>query len=223
MRLMTGLLAGQRFDSTLVGDASLTKRPMMRVIGPLRLRGARLDGTPNPARPSELTAPLTIHALEKNARLRGLEYESPVSSAQVKSAILLSGLDAEAATLFKEPVISRDHTERMLRAMGAPIGTMASVVSLDPTGWDGKLAPLDVDIPGDLSAAAFLLVAAQVVPESRVTVRDVGINPTRTGLLEIAREMGAGLVVDPSNERGGEPVGTLHAFHAPLVATRAGG
>ena len=223
MRLMTGLLAGQRFASTLVGDASLTKRPMMRVIGPLRLRGARLDGTPNPARPSELTAPLTIHALEKNARLRGLEYESPVSSAQVKSAILLSGLDAEAATLFKEPVISRDHTERMLRAMGAPIGTMASVVSLDPTGWDGKLAPLDVDIPGDLSAAAFLLVAAQVVPESRVTVRDVGINPTRTGLLEIAREMGAGLVVDPSNERGGEPVGTLHAFHAPLVATRAGG
>jgi 3-phosphoshikimate 1-carboxyvinyltransferase len=223
MRLLLGLLAAQPFTTTLVGDASLSGRPMMRVVGPLRARGARLDGVAHPTRTADLTAPITIGALPEGVRLGPLEYESPISSAQVKSAILLSGLDASGPTLFREPIVSRDHTERMLRAMGAPLTTMASAVALDPAAWDGRLVPLDLAIPGDLSAAAFLLVAAQITPESNVTVRDVGLNPTRIGILEIARDMGAGLAIEPSEERGGEPVGTVHGFHAPLVATRTGG
>jgi 3-phosphoshikimate 1-carboxyvinyltransferase len=146
-----------------------------------------------------------------------------VPSAQVKSAILLSGLDADGPTVFTEPIVSRDHTERMLRALGVPVETLVSVVALKPAGWDGRLLPLEMELPGDLSAAAFLLVAAQIVPGSHVTVRNVGINPTRTGLLEIARDMGAGLSVEPTSERAGEPVGTLHGWHAPLTATRIGG
>ena len=223
MRLMAGLLAATRFRSTLVGDASLSRRPMMRVVGPLRSRGATLDGRAHPTRPVELTAPLTVGPRPGTKRLAALEYELPVASAQVKSALLLSGLDAEGPTLLKEPVVSRDHTERMLLALGAPIRTLASCVVLNPSRWDGLLSPLDLEIPGDLSAAAFLLVAAQIVPGLQVTVRGVGINPTRTGLLEIARDMGAALAVEPSGERGGEPVAALHAGYSPLVATRVGG
>jgi 3-phosphoshikimate 1-carboxyvinyltransferase len=223
MRLMAGLLAAQPFRSVLVGDASLSSRPMLRVAGPLRARGARIEGTPHPKRPGDLTAPLHIGPLGPGERLGAIEHDSPVASAQVKSAMLLSGLYASGPTLFKEPYLSRDHTERMLRALGAPVETVASCVSLDPSRWDGRLGALDIDIPGDLSAAAFLLVAAQVCPGSRVSVRGVGLNPTRTGLLEIARDMGAGLAVEAAEDRSGEPVGTLHAFEAPLVATRAGG
>jgi 3-phosphoshikimate 1-carboxyvinyltransferase len=223
MRLLAGLLAAQPFATTLVGDASLSRRPMMRVMGPLRARGAKLEGVAHPSRAGEWTAPLTIGPLGAGERLGPLEYTSPVSSAQVKSAVLLSGLGASGLTMFQEPIVSRDHTERMLRALGAPLETMVSCVTLDPTRWDGVLAPIDLVIPGDLSAAAFLLVAAQITPGSNVTVRDVGLNPTRTGLLEIARDMGAGLAIEPQEERGGEPVGTVHGFHAPLLATHAGG
>ncbi len=222
MRLVAGLLAGQRFHATLVGDASLSSRPMMRVVRPLRARGARIEGTAHAARPGELTAPLRIGPIDRE-RLAPLEHESPIASAQVKSALLLSGLRAEGRTLFKEPYVSRDHTERMLRTLGAPIETVASCVALDPSGWDGRLAPVDLDIPGDPSAAAFLLVAAQIVPGSRVSVRDVGLNATRTGLLEIAREMGSSFAVEVHDERGGEPVGAIHAAHGDLLATRAGG
>ena len=221
MRLLAGLLSAQAFDTALVGDASLSARPMLRVVAPLRARGAHLDGAAHPSRPGELTPPLRVRA--RTSRLAALEWESPVPSAQVKSAILLSGLDADGPTVFTEPIVSRDHTERMLRAQGAPLDTIASCVVLDPARWNGVLAPVDLEIPGDLSAAAFVLVAAQIVAGSQVTVRGVGINPTRTGLLEIARDMGAGLVVEPSEERGGEPVGAIHAAYTPLVATRTGG
>lgn len=223
MRLMAGLLAAQPFPSTLVGDASLSGRPMMRVVAPLRARGATITGEPHPSRPSDVTAPLRVGPVPAGRQLGALEYESPISSAQVKSAILLSGLDADGPTFFKEPTVSRDHTERMLRALGAPLETMASCVALDPARWDGRLHALDLEIPGDLSAAAFLLVAAQLVPGSRVTVRGVGINPTRTGLLEIARDMGALISVEPAEDRGGEPIGTLRSAHGQLTATRAGG
>ncbi len=221
MRLLAGLLAAQPFASTLVGDASLSSRPMMRVMGPLRSRGATIDGRAHPIQPSERTAPLTVGPLPPSRRLGPLDHDSPVSSAQVKSAVLLSGLDASGPTIFREPFPSRDHTERMLRALGAPVETTACRVALDPNGWDGRLAPVDLAIPGDLSAAAFILVAAQIVHGSRVTVSGVGINPTRSGIFEIARDMGAGLTVEPSEERAGEPVGTLRGFHEPLVATRA--
>jgi 3-phosphoshikimate 1-carboxyvinyltransferase len=221
MRLLAGLLAAQPFKATLIGDASLSRRPMMRVLEPLRARGARIDGRPHPSRKGDVTAPLTVSPAPGG--LGPLEHRSAVASAQVKSAVLLSGLYARGATYFHEPVLSRDHTERMLRAQGAPLRTSGSVVEIDPAGWDGRLAPLEVDLPGDLSAAAFLLVAAQIVGGSRVTVRDVGTNPTRTGLLEIARDMGAGLAVEHAGDRAGEPVATIHAWSEPLRATAIGG
>lgn len=141
----------------------------------------------------------------------------------MKSAILLSGLYAHGPTYFKEPTVSRDHTERFLQSLGIPIQTMSSVVELDPAGWRGQMAPFDLELPGDLSAAAFMLVAAQLVEGSRVTTRGVGVNPTRTGILEIARDMGAGLSVEPSNVRGGEPIAEIHAWFAPLRAGKIGG
>jgi 3-phosphoshikimate 1-carboxyvinyltransferase len=223
MRLLAGLLAAQPFASTLIGDASLSRRPMMHVIAPLLARGARIEGQPHPTRPGDITAPLVISGLEEGTYLGALQYESPVSSDQVKSAILLSGLYAHGPTYFKEPTVSRDHTERFLQSLGIPIQTMGSVVELEPAGWGGQMAPFERQIPGDLSAAAFLLVAAQLVEGSRVTTRGVGINPTRSGLLEIARDMGAGLSVEPSNVRGGEPVAEIHAWSAPLRACKIGG
>jgi 3-phosphoshikimate 1-carboxyvinyltransferase len=223
MRLLCGVLAAQRFRATLVGDETLSRRPMMRVGGPLRARGAVIEGRAHPSRPNEIIAPLVVGPLPEGSELHALEYESPVSSAQVKSAILLSGLLADGPTRFKEPTVSRDHTERMLTALGAPIRTVGSVVELDPAGWSRKMPGFEIDIPGDISAAAFMMVAAQVVEGSRVTVRGVGINPTRTGILEIARDMGAGLTVEPQGDRSGEPVAELHAWCAPLRAIGIGG
>jgi 3-phosphoshikimate 1-carboxyvinyltransferase len=223
MRLLCGILAAQRFRATLIGDPTLSRRPMMRVIGPLRARGAVIEGRAHPSRPTELVAPLVVGPLPGDRRLDPLEYESPVASAQVKSAILLSGLYATGITRFKEPTVSRDHTERMLESLGVPLRTAGSVVELDPTSWDRKMTSFDVTIPGDISAAAFLLVAAQIVDGSRVTVRGVGINPTRTGLFEIARDMGAGLSIEPREQRSGEPVADLHSWSAPLRASLVGG
>jgi 3-phosphoshikimate 1-carboxyvinyltransferase len=223
MRLLCGVLAAQRFRAVLVGDETLSRRPMMRVGGPLRSRGAVLEGRPHPTRPGDIVAPLAIGPLPDGRELTELEYESPVASAQVKSAILLSGLYARGVTRFKEPTVSRDHTERLLGALGCPIRTVGSIVELDPAGWERRMPAIAIEIPGDVSAAAFPLVAAQIVRGSRVTVRDVGINPTRTGLLEIARDMGAGLTIEPQGERGGEPVAELHAWSAPLRAVSVGG
>ncbi|MDB4940649.1 MAG: aroA [Labilithrix sp.] len=223
MRLLTGLLSAQAFKATLVGDASLTRRPMLRVVGPLRQRGARIEGAPHPTKPGEILPPLVIGPLPEGTYLGPLDYESPVASAQVKSAILLSGLFAHGSTYFKEPSLSRDHTERMLYAMGVPLRTVGPMIELDPAGWDGKLGSLELEIPGDISAAAFLLVAAQITPGSRVTVRGVGINPTRTGILEIAKLMGAGLDVVPQGDQGGEPIAELTAYHQGLRGSLIGG
>ncbi len=223
MRLMCGILSAQRFRATLVGDESLSRRPMMRVAGPLRARGAVIDGRRHPTRDGEILAPLVVGPLPEGRQLAPLEYESPVSSAQVKSAVLLSGLYASGPTRFREPTVSRDHTERMLAALGCPLRSVASIVELDPAGWDRKMPGFDITIPGDISASAFLLVAAQIVEGSRVTVRGVGVNPTRTGILEIARDMGAGLTAESKGERSGEPVAELHAWHAPLRAVSVGG
>jgi len=223
MRLFLGLLAAQPFETTLVGDASLSRRPMMRVIGPLRARGAKIDGAPHPKKEGEVTAPLRIHGLPEGTYLGPLEHESPVSSAQVKSAILLSGMYAHGPTYFREPTLSRDHTERMMEALGVPLRTMGTMVELDPAGWRGAWDGFDIDIPGDVSAAAFLLVAAQLVPGSRVTTRGVGVNPTRVGVLETLRDMGAGLSIEPSGARNGEPIAEIHAWAAPLRATTLGG
>jgi 3-phosphoshikimate 1-carboxyvinyltransferase len=207
MRLLCGVLAAARFRATLVGDETLSRRPMMRVAGPLRTRGAVVDGRKHPTRDGEIVAPLVVGPLPEGRELGPIEYDSPVASAQVKSAILLSGLHAYGPTRVREPTVSRDHTERMLGALGCPLRTVGPLVELDPAGWDRKLRAIAIDIPGDVSAAAFLLVAAQLVTGSRVTVRGVGVNPTRTGLLEIVRDMGGGIAVEPQGERGGRAGG----------------
>ncbi len=222
MRLLAGLLSGQRFASKLVGNASLTAEPMLNVAGPLRARGAAIDGTPHPTIEGEILAPLFVGPLA-DKDLGPSEYTSPTPSPDVKGALLLSGLYAHGTTWFKEPALSRDHTERLLHTLGVPIRTLATMIELDPAGWDGKLASFALDVPGDVSAAAFVLVAAQLHPGSRVTVRGVGINPTRIGLLEVARHMGAGLDVVPRGETCGEPVGEITAWHENLRATSFGG
>jgi 3-phosphoshikimate 1-carboxyvinyltransferase len=223
MRLLTGLLSAQAFASTLVGDASLSRRPMLRVVGPLRSRGARITGKPHLTKDGELLPPLEVGPLDEGTYLGPLAYESPVSSAQVKSAILLAGLFAHGTTWFKEPTLSRDHTERMMHALGVPIRAAGTIVEIDPAGWDGKMHGFETSIPGDISAAAFVLVAAQTIVGSRVTVREVGVNPTRTGIVDIARHMGAGMEIVPLGDASGEPVASITAWHEALRGISIGG
>jgi 3-phosphoshikimate 1-carboxyvinyltransferase len=209
MRLLAGILAGQPFASTLAGDPQLLRRPMRRVVEPLRQMGAEIDATGG-------RAPLRIHG----RRLRGHDHHLAVASAQVKSALLLAGLNADGPTIVRQPGPARDHTERMLAAMGAEIATHELVVTLS---LGGSLAPLAVDIPGDLSSAAFLLVAATLVPGSQLTIAGVGVNPTRTGLLDVLDAMGAHIRLEGRREQGHEPVADLTVRPAALTAARVGG
>ena len=203
MRLLAGLLAGQAFDSTLVGDASLSKRPMRRVTDPLAAMGARIDtqdGLP----------PLVVRG---GQRLHGIRYELPVASAQVKSALLLAGLYAQGETEIIEPHPTRDYTERMLAAFGWPIAFEPGRARLS---GGHVLRATDVDVPADFSSAAFFLVAASIVPGSVVRLPAVGLNPRRTGLLEALRLMGADIRIENPRASGGEPVADLLVRHAPL-------
>ena len=204
MRLLAGLLAGQAFDSRLVGDASLSRRPMRRVTGPLRAMGATIadagDGCP----------PLAIAG---RARLRGLEHAPEVASAQVKSALLLAGLYAEGETRVVERHPTRDYTERMLAAFGWPIRYRPGFAEL---AGGHRLRATDVHVPADFSSAAFFLVAASVVPGSRLLLRGVGLNPRRTGLLAVLRAMGADIREHAAREQGGERVADLEVRHASL-------
>jgi 3-phosphoshikimate 1-carboxyvinyltransferase len=204
MRLLAGLLAGQRFDSVLTGDASLSKRPMARVIAPIASMGGLIESEPGGL------PPLRIHG---GRALRGIEYTLPVASAQVKSAVLLAGLYADGETVIHEPHPTRDYTERMLQAFGWPIAFGA--------GWarvsgGHRLHPVEVRVPADFSSAAFFIVAASVVPGSDLLLRAVGMNPRRTGLLTVLRAMGADIVETPCGEQGGEPVADLRVRHARL-------
>jgi len=223
MRLLSGVLAAQRFQTILIGDPSLSRRPMNRVAKPLRLRGAHIEGTADPRRIGEITAPLHVGPLPSPHVLASLEYELPVASAQVKSAILLSGLYADGPTYVVEPIVSRDHTERMLSALGVPIRAIGAMVELDAVAWSGALPAFSIRVPGDLSAAAFLIVAAQIVPGSRVDVRRVGINPTRTGILDVIRAMGGQIDAVALGDELGEPVGDVHAAASSLIGGRIGG
>jgi 3-phosphoshikimate 1-carboxyvinyltransferase len=216
MRLLLGILSAQSFPSELIGDASLTKRPMARVASMLRARGARIYTT---LRGEKETAPLRI----KPAQLTGVELESDVASAQVKSAVLLSGLYVDGPTLYREPTVSRDHTERMLLQLGVPLRTLGPVVSLDPSGWNASLPAFKMTVPGDLSAAAFVLAAAAMQEGARVDVREVGINPTRTGVLEVLRDMGAHLEITPEGDDAGEPTGRILVMGQQLRACTLGG
>lgn len=223
MRLLAGVLAAQPFASRLIGDASLSRRPMERVARPLRLRGARIEGAHDPGRIGEITAPLEVGPLAAPHALSGIEYELPSASAQVKGALLLSGLYADDATYVREPLVSRDHTERMLQALGVPIEGVGAMVQLDAAAWSGVLPPFELVVPGDVSAGAFLVAAAAIVPASRVDVRRVSVNPTRTGFFEILRDMHGQVDVVPTGDALGEPFGDLYAASSELQATRTGG
>ncbi|MEO7051884.1 MAG: 3-phosphoshikimate 1-carboxyvinyltransferase [Rhodanobacter sp.] len=203
MRLLAGLLAGQGFDSTLVGDPSLSRRPMRRVTDPLAQMGARIDA-------HQGMPPLRLHG---GAALSGIQYQLPVASAQVKSAILLAGLYASGTTEVIEPHPTRDYTERMLAAFGWPVQFAPGRVRLD---GGHRLRATNIEVPADFSSAAFFLVAASIVPGSELRLPAVGLNPRRIGLLHALRLMGADIVVERQREAGGEPVGDLRVRHAPL-------
>ncbi|HLU65682.1 MAG TPA: 3-phosphoshikimate 1-carboxyvinyltransferase [Kofleriaceae bacterium] len=208
MRLLCGLLAGQRFDSRLFGDESLTRRPMRRVAEPLRAMGAVIEGSTRGDRAGEIYPPLVVHGA--GGALAGLDIELAVASAQVKSAILLAGLYASGPVRVREPGPSRDHTERMLGHMGAPIEiTGAGEVVLDATGWDRRLTARALAVPGDPSSAAFLLAAALECGADRVEVTGVCVNPTRTGFLDVVAELGGRIERAGEGEVGGEPVADL--------------
>jgi 3-phosphoshikimate 1-carboxyvinyltransferase len=221
MRLLSGLLASRPFTSRLVGDEYLHARPMRRVADPLRAMGARVEGQPG-KKAEEIYPPLVVSALAQG-KLIGLTHHSKVASAQVKSAILLAGLAAEGVTTVIEPERSRDHTERMLAAMGAPLTVEDLTVRIDPRGWDGRLRARDFEVPGDLSSAAFLLGAAALVAGSRVLVKGVGINPTRTGVVDALQKMGALITIHDERVVGGEPVADLECAGGALTGIEIAG
>ena len=211
MRLLMGLLAGQGFASTLIGDESLSRRPMRRVAEPLRQMGADIEtgsagaGGPDDGRPPVRIRPVT--------RLRAIRYAMPVASAQLKSALLLAGLYADGETIVIEPAPTRDHTERMLGGFGADVVRDGASVALR---GGQSLRAASFDIPADLSSAAFFLVGASIAPGSDLVLEHVGLNPTRTGCLDILRRMGADIEVLAERDCGGEPAGDLRVRSAPL-------
>jgi 3-phosphoshikimate 1-carboxyvinyltransferase len=211
MRLLMGLLAGHPLLSILTGDESLRRRPMARVIGPLRRMGAHVM-----ARTGDTLAPVVV----KGGGLKGVEFTSPVASAQVKSAILLAGLYAEGETQVIEPQQSRDHTERMLAAMGAPIATGDRLTRISPPQ---RLAPLSLRVPGDISSAAPWLVLGACHPDAEIVLRGVNTNPSRTGMLDIMAAMGADIELFEERSSGGEPVADVVVRSSTLHATTVSG
>ena len=209
-RLMAGVLAGQPFMSVMTGDRSIRSRPMARIVEPLRLMGAVVDG-----RDGGRLAPLTF----RGGSLRGIEYRMPVASAQVKSALLLAGLFADGETTLEQPAVSRDHTELMFRSMGVEVVEDGLTVSVRP----GRLSAMDVTVPADISSAAYWLVAGVCHPDAEVRVRNVGVNPTRTGILDALAMMGADVSVENERTEGGEPVADLVARSSRLRAAEIGG
>lgn len=210
IRLITGILAAQPFLSVITGDASLRSRPMKRIIDPLSQMGAQILG-----RGGSL-APLAIHG----GRLRGIDCRLPVASAQVKSAVLLAALFAKGKTTIEEPSPSRDHTERMLRRMGAQLETTGTRVTLTP---GHPLKSLSLRVPGDISSAAFWMVAAAIHPEAQITFRDCGVNPTRTGIIDVLKAMGVSLKISNERVEGDEPVADITIESSRLKGTEISG
>ncbi len=204
MRLLTGLLAGQNFDCVLTGDESLSNRPMKRVAAPLALMGAAIKLEENSVPP--------IH-ISGGKKLQGIEYSMPMASAQVKSCVLLAGLFSEGVTSVIEPAPTRDHTERMLKGFGYAVEREDNVVRLQ---GGGKLTACEITVPSDISSAAFFLVAATIAKNSKILLKQVGINPTRTGVIDILKLMGADIQLENQQEIGGEPVADLRVRSANL-------
>lgn len=206
-RLMLGILAGSNVHTIMTGDASIGKRPMRRVVDPLRLMGAEIRGRAN----GQFT-PLAV----QGTKLKGIDYEMPVASAQVKSAILLAGLNAEGTTIIREKEVSRDHTERMLKQFGADIDVTDGVVTLQ---GGQKLKGTHVSVPGDISSAAFFLVAGAICPNSEIVLENVGVNETRDGIIEVLKAMGADLQVEIDDPNAPEPIATLTIRTSQLQGT----
>ncbi|MBV8085995.1 MAG: 3-phosphoshikimate 1-carboxyvinyltransferase [Chloroflexi bacterium] len=206
-RLLAGILAGQPFTSILVGDQSLSRRPMDRVAAPLTQMGASVSGD---------TLPMTIHG----GRLHGIEYHPPIASAQVKSCVLLAALLADSRTILVERVATRDHTERLLRAQGVRLDVEGTAITLHPPE---ELRAIDIEVPGDMSSAAFWIVAAIILPGVEVTVTNVGINVSRTGLLDVLQEMGADIQLTNQRDVGGEPVADIVTRSSELRGVSLGG
>lgn len=211
IRLMLGMLANAPFHCTVTGDQSIGKRPMKRVTDPLREMNAKIDG-----REAGQYTPLSI----RGGSIKGICYDSPVASAQVKSAILLAGLQGEGVTSVTEPLQSRDHTERMLRAFGCEVKVEGRTVSLQ---GGQTLVATDIEVPGDISSAAFFLVAGAIVPNSKLILKNVGLNPTRTGILDVLSEMGANITIHNVRNEEFEPCGDITIETSKLRGIEIGG
>lgn len=209
IRLLAGIMAGQKFPSVLDGSSQLRRRPMKRIIVPLQQMGAKIEA-------EEMKAPMHFSPSD----LKGIEYDMPMASGQVKSALLLAGLYAEGETTVIQPGPARDHTELMLQAMGANLVTDGRRMTLIP---GATLQPMTLSVPGDFSSAAFLIVAATIVPNSDITITHVNLNPTRTGLLDVLIEMGADITVTETGQEAGEPVGEIRIKHSALKGIEIGG
>jgi len=210
IRLLSGILAGQDFSSTMTGDETLQKRPMRRIILPLREMGAKISS------PDDNHPPITI----VGQKLHPIDYHSPVASAQVKSCVLLAGLYAEGKTRLTEPSLSRDHTERMLEYLGALVETKGRTVSIEGVS---ELEAKPITIPGDISSAAFFIVACLLLQNSQIRIKGVGINPTRTGIIDILKKMGADIVIENVSELCGEMVANLTVKSSSLIGSEIGG
>ncbi|UNP77731.1 3-phosphoshikimate 1-carboxyvinyltransferase [Bacillus nitratireducens] len=211
IRLMLGILANTPFHSTIIGDTSIGKRPMKRVTEPLSMMNAQIDGREN----GQYT-PLSI----RGGKVKGMHYHSPVASAQVKSAVLLAGLQGEGVTTVTEPMQSRDHTERMLRAFGCTVDVNERTVSLQ---GGQQLKGADIEVPGDVSSAAFFLVAGAIVQNSKLVLENVGLNPTRTGILDVLTKMGALISIDNMRNEEFEPCGDITIETSKLKGIEIGG
>jgi 3-phosphoshikimate 1-carboxyvinyltransferase len=209
IRLIAGIMCGQPFESVLDGSEQLRRRPMKRILTPLQMMGADIQAIND-------RAPLTI----KPASLRGIKYDMPMASAQVKSAVLLAGLFARGATAVVQPGPARDHTERMLGAMGVDISSDGTTIVLNP---NGELRPMNLTVPGDISSAAFLIVAGLLVPDSDITLTGINLNPTRTGIIDVLKAMDADIVVTETGLEAGEPVGEIRVRHSELKGSQVGG
>ena len=206
-RLISGILSGQTFETTLTGDASIQKRPMKRIMEPLSLMGAKIENE---------YCPLYI----TGTKLHGIDYKMPVASAQVKTAIILAGLYADGETVIHEIEKSRDHTELMLSAMGADLTVDNLDITVKPTN---DLTAVNVDVPGDISSAAFFLVLGAIMPNSQITVTNVGINPTRTGIIDVLKDMGADITLENVHTSAGETVADITVRSSSLKGTTVGG
>jgi 3-phosphoshikimate 1-carboxyvinyltransferase len=213
LRLISGILSGQAFSVTINGDESIQKRPMGRIMTPLKMMGADIK-----SRNNNDCAPIVISSTSH--KLKGIHYESPVASAQIKSSILLAGMYADGATSVTEPTLSRNHTELMLKEFGADVTSSGTTATIQP---NPSLLGRAIKVPGDISSAAYFIAAGLLVPNSEVIIKNVGINPTRDGILKVCRQMGAKLTLENVIDHGGEPVADIVVHHSELTGTEIGG